>query len=58
MTDAEQLYLQHVLAALAQGLGALAWLQREGDTVAVPREWVDQWLREARQGLCLLRRQR
>jgi hypothetical protein len=59
MSPQEQLALaQHVLASQAQGLVSLAWLQREGETIAVPRAWIERWIAQSREALCLLRRDR
>ena len=58
MTAQEQLALaQHVLASQAQGLVRTCWLQRDGKTIAVPRAWIDRWIAQSRETLCLLRRE-
>jgi hypothetical protein len=58
MTEQEKLALaQHVLASIAQAL-VLLHGQHDGATLAVPRAWVDAWLAQSREALCLLRRDR
>jgi hypothetical protein len=56
MTESEKLALaQHVLASIAQALVLLPG-EHDGDTIAVPRPWVEAWLAQSRAALGLLRR--
>jgi Rap1a immunity proteins len=49
MSEQEQLALaQHVLASIAHGLVVLRGQHPAGDTLPVPRAWVEQWLSQAR----------